>query len=83
MHAYYMLSLICELTLTDIEGTSVTNGDGLYEGLSWLQNQLTTKQVKKSVSQPTTEVKESITGFLSSCFSNYFTSKDTQLVTES
>lgn len=78
-----MRNLICELTLTDIEGTSATNGDGLYEGLSWLQNQLTTKQLKKSVSQPTSEVKDSITGFLSSCFSNNFTSKNTQLITQS
>lgn len=63
----------------DIQASCATTGDGLYEGLSWLQTKLTGKQVKKSVTKPISEVKESITeknGLISSWFSSiasYFT----------
>ena len=73
----------------DIQGSCATNGDGLYEGLSWVQSTLTTKQMKKSVSQPTAEVKDSLTGkggLLSSwvsSLSNYFTHNNSATVTES
>lgn len=61
----------------------------MNEGLKWLHSYMTTKQVKKAISQPTTEVKESLMGkdgFFSSWFSSlskYFTRKDTPLATES
>ena len=37
-------------------------GEGLYEGLDWLKDTLTAKEVVKSVSKPTAEVKHSLTG---------------------
>ena len=63
---------------TDIQGTSATSGDGLYEGLTWLQQELTGKQMKKTVTKPIQETKDSImkSGFVSSWLSalgNYFT----------
>lgn len=54
-----------------IKGTSATNGDGLYEGLTWLQQQATGKQVKKAITQPFQETGDSVvkkSGLLS-CFS--------------
>ena len=51
----------------------------MYEGLDWLKDTLTAKEVVKSVSKPTAEVKDSLTGkkgFLASWFpaiSNYLT----------
>ena len=56
---------------TDIQGTSAVKGEGLYEGLDWLKDTLTAKEVVKSVSKPTAEVKDSLTGkkgFLTSWF---------------
>ena len=52
-------------------GTSATNGDGCMS-LSWVQSQLTTKQLKKSVSQPTTEVKDSLIGMNGSYLMFFF-----------
>ena len=71
---------------TDIQGTSATSGEGLYEGLSWLQSKLTGKQAKKAVTQPIVEVKDSLSaknGLVSSWFSSiasYFTKKTTEPV---
>jgi GTPase SAR1 family protein len=62
-----------------IQGASAVKGEGLYEGLDWLKDTLTAKEVVKSVSKPTAEVKDSLTGkkgFLASWFpaiSNYLT----------
>lgn len=44
------------------------NGDGLYEGLDWLCDQIRMKELKKSVTQPVAETidiakKESKAGF--------------------
>ncbi|XP_065829664.1 ADP-ribosylation factor 1-like [Oscarella lobularis] len=51
-----------------IQGAVAVSGDGLYEGLDWLCNQLRMNQLKKSVAQPVTETiatvqKESKAGF--------------------
>ena len=63
---------------TDIQGTCATSGDGLYEGLTWLQQELTGKQMKKTVAKPIQETKDSMmkSGFISSWLSSlgsYFT----------
>ena len=74
----YLQDVQCVLC-TDIQGASAVKGEGLYEGLDWLKDTLTVKEVVKSVSKPTAEVKDSLTGkkgFLASWFpaiSNYLT----------
>ena len=49
-----------------------SSGDGLYEGLTWLQTELTGKQVKKAVTKPIQETSDSVvkSGFFSSWFSS-------------
>lgn len=44
-----------------IEGTCATKGDGLYEGLSWLKETLANKEVKKVITKPIVETKDSVT----------------------
>ena len=44
------------LHYADIQGTSAMTGDGLQEGLRWLQQTLTGKEVKKAVVKPVKEV---------------------------
>ncbi|XP_065829665.1 uncharacterized protein [Oscarella lobularis] len=51
-----------------IQGAVAINGDGLYEGLDWLCDQIRMKELKKSVTQPVAETidtakKESKAGF--------------------
>ena len=41
----------------DIQGTSAISNDGLYEGLEWLQLQVSNKNMKKVVTAP---MKESV-----------------------
>ncbi len=54
--------MICPLKLfSDIQGTCAVTGEGLYEGLSWLQSKLTQKAVKKAVIKPVKEVMNSVT----------------------
>ena len=43
----------------DVQGTCATTGEGLYEGLSWLQSTLTQREVKKAVVKPVKEVVKS------------------------
>ena len=43
---------------SDIQGTCATSGDGLYEGLSWLKQELTQKQIKTAVKKPLVETKD-------------------------
>ena len=69
---------------SDIQGTSATKGDdGLYEGLSWVHQQVTSKQVKKAVTKPVQETGDSVakkSGLFSSWFSalgSYFASTST------
>ena len=68
----------------DIEGTCATTGEGLYEALSWLQQTLTRKEVKKAVVKPVKEVVATVspdqkpadkpnTGSWWSMLTNYFT----------
>ena len=42
--------------IPDVQGTCAGSGDGLYEGLSWIQETLTNQEVKKSVVKPVKEV---------------------------
>ena len=55
-----MLQILMFLLCTDIQGTCATNGHGLYEGLDWLQQTLTGKEVKKAVVKPVKEVVASV-----------------------
>ena len=74
-----VLDLVPFAMYIDLQPSCATTGDGLYEGLSWLHTKLTEKQVRKSVTKPISEVKESTTeknGLISSWFSSvasYFT----------
>ncbi|CAI8019323.1 ADP-ribosylation factor [Geodia barretti] len=67
------------LTAWDVGGRDKISTCLCYEGLDWLKDTLTAKEVVKSVSKPTAEVKDSLTGkkgFLASWFpalSNYLT----------
>ena len=45
----------------DVQGTCATTGEGLYEGLSWLQSTLTQREVKKAMVKPVKEVVKSVT----------------------
>jgi len=56
----------------DVQGTCATTGDGLYEGLSWLKEELTNQHVKTTVTKPLVETKNSATksGLVSSWFSS-------------
>ena len=47
-------------SITDIQGTCATKGDGLYEGLDWVQSMLTSREVKKTVVKPVKEVINSV-----------------------
>ncbi|KAL5490815.1 hypothetical protein EMCRGX_G016002 [Ephydatia muelleri] len=42
-----------------IQSTCATSGDGLYEGLDWLENTLSKREIKKTLSQPLTETTKS------------------------
>ena len=57
---------------SDIQGTCATSGDGLYEGLSWLKQELTQKQIKTAVKKPLVETKDSVmkSSFISSWLSS-------------
>ena len=73
------------LLSSDIQGTCATSGDGLYEGLSWLKQELTQKQIKTAVKKPLVETKNSVmkSSFISSWFSSlssYFMSSTTTTV---
>jgi len=46
---------------TDVQGTCATSGEGLYDGLNWLQSTITKKEVKKAVVKPVQEVVDSVT----------------------
>ena len=48
-----MLYLI--LTTLDVQGTCATSGDGLYEGLSWIQTTMAHRAMKKSTIKPIKE----------------------------
>ena len=70
---------------SDIQGTCATSGDGLYEGLSWLKQELTQKQIKTAVKKPLVETKDSVmkSSFISSwlsSLSSYFMSSATTTV---
>lgn len=42
-----------------IQATCATSGDGLYEGLEWLKDTLSTREMKKTLTQPLTETAKS------------------------
>ena len=44
-----------------MQGTCATTGEGLYDGLDWLQSTITQKEVKKAVVKPVKEVMNSMT----------------------
>ena len=50
----------------DIQGTSATIGDGLCEGLDWMQQELANRKAKEAVTKPLQETKDS---FVPSWFS--------------
>ena len=54
---HIMILLTCLLYPVVIQGTCATNKDGLYEGLEWIQTQITNKNLTKTVTAP---VKESV-----------------------
>ena len=74
IHVYVLCNFTTVLFFlsSDIQGTCATNGDGLYEGLTWLQTELTGKQIKKAVTKPIQETSDSVvkSGFFSSWFSS-------------
>ena len=45
----------------DVQGTCATTGEGLYDGLNWLQATITQKEVKEAVVEPVKEVVDSVT----------------------
>jgi hypothetical protein len=53
-------TLKCLLSVTDIQGTCATTGEGLYEGLDWMQSAITQKEAKKAVVKPVKEVINSV-----------------------
>ena len=60
-----------------MQGTSATRGDGLYEGLSWVQSTLAQRELKESVFKPVKEIVAAPKGKTSShtwwsVISNYF-----------
>ena len=66
------IAMLCFHPHADVQGTCATKGDGLYEGLTWLQQQLTGKQMKKAVTKPIQETGDSVakkSGLFSSWFS--------------
>ncbi|KAL5476140.1 hypothetical protein EMCRGX_G026050 [Ephydatia muelleri] len=48
-----------------IQSTCATSGDGLYEGLEWLQYTLSKREVKKTLTQPLTETTKSASDTIS------------------
>ena len=60
---------------TDIQPSCAPTGDGLYEGLDWLCDQLTGTAAKKSVMKPVQETKDSLSkqGPLATLFSSLST----------
>ena len=48
------------LVLADVQGSCATSGEGLYEGLEWLEAIITKKEVKKAVVNPIKEVVSSV-----------------------
>ena len=47
---------------TDIQSSCATSGDGLYDGLEWVQDTLSKREVKKTLTQPLTETAKSASG---------------------
>ena len=45
-----------------IQSSCATSGDGLYEGLEWVQDTLSEREVKKTLQQPLTETAKSASG---------------------
>ena len=48
------------LLLTVVQGSCATTGDGLYDGLGWLCDQLERKAMKASMSKPLMETRDSV-----------------------
>ena len=48
------------LVSPDIQGTSASTGEGLYEGLDWVRSKLSQKEVKTTVVKPLKEVINSV-----------------------
>eukprot|EP00731_Ephydatia_muelleri_P030281 Em0021g804a len=48
-----------------IQSTCASSGDGLYEGLEWLENTLSKREIKKTLTQPLTETRKSASDTIS------------------